>query len=77
MSHQADKGHMHMHMPHWHSIMMHLEHLYYDDRFWAVAAVIVLLAVLILLTVLVTPIQNPLSDMDYWRHLPSNPTTLP
>ena len=72
MDHRVDKGHMHM--PRWHNVVLYLEHLYYDQRFWAVAAVVVLLAVLILLTVLANPLHNPIEDMRYWRQLPINPT---
>lgn len=69
---QADhKGFLgHSHHPHHHGFMFHLEHWYYDERFWTVAALVTLLAVLILMTILASPMQTPISEVLYWRNVP-------
>jgi len=55
--HLTERFH-HMHMPRTHDIILRLDHLVRDSRFWLSLALLVLLALIITLAILTGPTQN-------------------
>ena len=59
-----------MHMPHGHEAFMRMEHLMRDARFWAIVAVITLMALVITLAVLTDPSETAVPEMPFKYPLP-------